>query len=67
MPYGLRHRFNCSYSSHLNFHIRENPHQNLTDFDLVRVEGKKLKKINNKYDMVVVTKLLKYVPKRHKV
>ncbi|MDR1988124.1 MAG: hypothetical protein LBQ24_05280 [Candidatus Peribacteria bacterium] len=36
----VRHRFKCSYSSHLNFHIRENPHQNLTDFDLFRAEGK---------------------------
>ncbi|MDR1988114.1 MAG: hypothetical protein LBQ24_05230, partial [Candidatus Peribacteria bacterium] len=26
----VRYRFKCSYSSHLNFHIRENPHQNLT-------------------------------------
>ncbi|MDR1988256.1 MAG: hypothetical protein LBQ24_06055 [Candidatus Peribacteria bacterium] len=30
----VRYRFKCSYSSHLNFHIRENPHQNLTDFYL---------------------------------
>ncbi|MDR1988181.1 MAG: hypothetical protein LBQ24_05645 [Candidatus Peribacteria bacterium] len=44
----VRHCFKCSYSSHLNFHYRENPHQNLTDFDLIREEGnKKLKKIKN--------------------